>query len=87
MSNQAKAAYYNDNDSIVIMEDSLLSNQKRISTNILSISYHSVTAILNLALRLQKDEISVASSITIKSLLSRQSKTNSRIDKMNTTLS
>ena len=76
--NRAKVAIYNDNNSIAkIDSSSQISNQKMMSSQKASINYQLVIgvpqrAILSTQLS-QKDNISVASSVTMELLLSRQS--------------
>ena len=96
--NRAKAAFYKDNDSITTI-DSLTSNKK--STNLASVSvkgravvYNQVSAIPLSTNQItqapendRREEMLVASSITIESLLLRQSKIDTLIDRVDEILS
>ena len=50
MINNSKVVFYNDDDSIAIMEESLNSNIRKTSTKIISVSYQSVIVTLSTTL-------------------------------------
>ena len=87
--NRVEVSLYTDNDSIATIEESITSKklstihrQNEVNCNSLSIQL-SISAIkVEIG-----DEVSVASLVTMESLLLKQNKTDSRIDKMDVTMS
>ena len=83
MTNKAEAALYADDDSIATIEESIVSKQ-RSSQPLSEVNYNPIITtqpqqLINLV---NRDEASVASLVTMELLLSRQSRTNTRIDKI-----
>ena len=87
MTSKVEATLHKDDGSIDTMEDSIISKQK-LSKTPNKVNYTPISSIplQPIIKSVSRDEASVASSVTMESLLSRQSRTDARIDKMDSTM-
>jgi len=86
--NRVEVSLYTDNDSIATIEESIITKKLSTIHRQNEVNYNSLSIQLSIsAIKVEiGDEVSVASLVTMESLLLKQNKTNLRINKIDATI-